>query len=91
MRLKSFEARPGVANSVDTVIEACLRHRQPVANAQLIAFNLPPISGLSINGGLQYELENTAGAPLAQMQAVLNGLLVAANQDARLGPRVHHL
>ena len=54
-------------------------------DARLIAFNFPPISGLSVNGGLQYELENTAAAPVAQMQAVLNGLLVAANQDARLG------
>jgi hydrophobe/amphiphile efflux-1 (HAE1) family protein len=85
VRLKPFEARRGVANSADTVIKHVFDIGSQLRNAQLIAFNFPPISGLSVNGGLQYELENTAAAPAAQMQAVLNGLLVAANQDARLG------
>jgi multidrug efflux pump subunit AcrB len=85
VRLKAFSARPGVANNADTVIKNVFDIGSQLRNAQLIAFNLPPISGLSVNGGLQYELENTAAAPAAQMQAVLNGLLVAANQDARLG------
>jgi hydrophobe/amphiphile efflux-1 (HAE1) family protein len=84
VRLKPFADRPGAANGVDAAIKHVFGIGAHLANSQLIAFNLPPIIGLSTNGGFQYELENTAGAPQAQMQAVLNGLLVAANQDSRL-------
>ncbi len=84
VRLKPFADRPGFKNGVDTAIANVFGIGSQLPNAQLVAFNLPPIIGLSTNGGFQYELENTAGAPQAQMQSVLNGLLVAANQDKRL-------
>jgi hydrophobe/amphiphile efflux-1 (HAE1) family protein len=84
VRLKPFADRAGVANGVDAAIAKVFRIGSQLPDAQLVAFNLPPIIGLSTNGGFQYELENIAGAPQAQMQSVLNGLLVAANQDKRL-------
>jgi hydrophobe/amphiphile efflux-1 (HAE1) family protein len=84
LRLKPFAQRSGAANSVDAVIRHVFAIGSQFRDAKLIAFNLPPIIGLSTNGGFQYELENTAGAPETQFQAVLNGLLVAANQDQRL-------
>jgi hydrophobe/amphiphile efflux-1 (HAE1) family protein len=84
VRLKPFADRKGVKNGVDAAIANVFGIGSQLPNAQLVAFNLPPIIGLSTNGGFQYELENTAGAPQAQMQSVLNGLLVAANQDKRL-------
>jgi hydrophobe/amphiphile efflux-1 (HAE1) family protein len=84
VRLKPFADRPGFKNGVDAAIAKVFGIGSQLPNAQLVAFNLPPIIGLSTNGGFQYELENTAGAPQAQMQSVLNGLLVAANQDKRL-------
>jgi hydrophobe/amphiphile efflux-1 (HAE1) family protein len=83
--LKPYADRPGPPNGVDAVIKHVFGIGGQLRDAQLIAFNLPPITGLSTNGGFQYELESTSGAPQAQMQAVLNGLLVAANQDKRLG------
>jgi hydrophobe/amphiphile efflux-1 (HAE1) family protein len=85
IRLKPFAGRPGEANSADTAIKHVFGVGSQLLNGRLIAFNFPPISGLSPNGGLQYELENTQGAPQEQMQEVLNGLLVAASQDKRLG------
>ncbi|OYV40050.1 MAG: hydrophobe/amphiphile efflux-1 family RND transporter [Rhodospirillales bacterium 20-64-7] len=84
VRLKPFGDRPGARNGVNAVIKSIFGIGAQLQTAQLIAFNLPPIIGLSTNGGFQYELENTNGAPQAQMQRVLNGLLVAANQDPRL-------
>jgi len=84
VRLKPFEDRVGIANGVDAAIAKVFRIGSQLPDAQLVAFNLPPIIGLSTNGGFQYELENIAGAPQEQMQSVLNGLLVAANQDKRL-------
>jgi hydrophobe/amphiphile efflux-1 (HAE1) family protein len=87
IRLKPFGQRPGPANSAATAIEHVFALGSQLRGATLVAFNLPPILGLSINGGLQYELENTQGAPQPQMQAALNGLLVAANQS----PQLHHV
>ncbi len=84
MRLKPFADRPGAVNGVDAVIKKVFGIGSQMPNAQLVAFNLPPIIGLSTNGGFQYELENTQSAPQAQFQSVLNGLLVNANQDKRL-------
>ncbi len=85
VRLKPYAQRPGAANSVDAVIRHVFAIGGQLRAARLVAFNFPPILGLSINGGLQYELENTEGAPPARMQAVLNGLLVATGQDKRMG------
>ncbi len=84
VRLKPFADRPGAAGGVDAAIARVFGLGAQMLQAQLVAFNLPPIIGLSTNGGFQYELENTAGAPQEQMQSVLNGLLVAANQDKRV-------
>ncbi|GLR68452.1 transporter [Acidocella aquatica] len=85
VRLKPFAERPGVANNADTAIKHVFGIGSQLRDARLVAFNFPAISGLSINGGLQYELENTEGASPARMQAVLNGLLISAGQDKRLG------
>ncbi len=83
-RLKPFGKRPGARNGADAVIAAVTRLGDQLRGATVSAFNLPPIIGLSTNGGFQYELENVAGADPAQMNSVLNGLMVAANQDKRL-------
>jgi hydrophobe/amphiphile efflux-1 (HAE1) family protein len=84
-RLKDFPERPGARNGVDSVIGQMFRYGKTLRDATLVAFNLPPIIGLSTNGGLQYELESTGGADPAQLQAVVDGLLAAARQDRRLG------
>ncbi len=83
-RLKPFGQRSGARNGVDAVIADVLKIGDQLRGATLVSFNLPPIIGLSTNGGFQYELENVAGADAARMNAVLNGLIVAANQDKRL-------
>jgi hydrophobe/amphiphile efflux-1 (HAE1) family protein len=84
VRLKPFADRPGAANGVDAAIKHVFALGAGLRDAQVIAFNLPPIIGLSTNGGFQYELENTDGAPQSRLQSVLTGLLVAANQDPAL-------
>ena len=50
----------------------------------MIAFNLPPIIGLSTTGGFEYELEGLEGQEPAAMNGVMQGLIAAANQDPRL-------
>jgi hydrophobe/amphiphile efflux-1 (HAE1) family protein len=84
IRLKDFGQRPGAANNVQAVIAHIGRIGAGFLDAKVFALNLPPIIGLSTNGGFQYELENTQGASRAQFESVLNGLLVAANANPAL-------
>jgi hydrophobe/amphiphile efflux-1 (HAE1) family protein len=84
VRLKPFGARTGAADGADDLIKRVFAMGAQLHDARLVAFNLPPIIGLSTNGGFQYELENTQGASQARMQQVLNGLVAAANADPRL-------
>ena len=82
--LKPFSQRPGKRNSVEAVIHKVFAMGAGVRGANVVAFNLPPIIGLSTNGGFTYELEDTGGADQQTFQSVLNGLVVAANSDPKL-------
>ncbi|WP_298285874.1 efflux RND transporter permease subunit [Acidocella sp.] len=84
IRLKPFADRPGAKNSADAVIRQVFAIGARQHAARVVAFNLPPILGLSTNGGFQYELENLDAAPQQHLQQVLNGLLMAANADPKL-------
>ncbi len=84
IRLKSFADRPGARNGVLAVMAHIKAIGLQTLTAKIAALNLPPIIGLSSNGGFQYELENTSAASTEQMESVLNGLIVAANEDKRL-------
>ncbi len=83
-KLKPFADRRGVANGVNAIIGQAYGLGQQVLAATIIPFNLPPIIGLSTNGGFQYVLENLQGESTAKMIGVANALIVAANQDPRL-------
>lgn len=82
--LKPFADRPGARNSVNAVIRHVFGLGQQVLAATIIPFNLPPIIGLSTNGGFQYMLENLEGASTSEMTSVAKALIVAANQDPKL-------
>jgi hydrophobe/amphiphile efflux-1 (HAE1) family protein len=84
LRLKPFSDRPGARNGVVAIIARIKRYGTQLRTADLDPFNLPPIIGLSTNGGFQYELESTGSTDTAQINAVMNGLIVAANSDKRL-------
>ena len=55
--LKPFADRVGAANSAQALIARVFGEGQQVRTASIIAFNLPPIIGLSTSGGFEYELE----------------------------------
>lgn len=57
-----------------------------VREAQIFAFNLPPIIGLGTSSGFEYQLNDAEGRAPADLAAVARGLVIAANQDVRLGP-----
>ena len=82
--LQPFGKRSGARNGAEAVIDRVNQATEKIRDGTSTAFNLPPIIGLSTNGGFQYELENVAGADPTRLSAVLNGLLVAAGQNKTL-------
>ncbi len=82
--LTPFADRAGAANSAQALIARVFAEGQQIRTASVIAFNLPPIIGLSTSGGFEYELEGLEGQEPAAMNSVMQGLLANANRDPRL-------
>lgn len=83
-RLKPFADRTAAADSAQAVIGRTFVAAQQIRAANIFPANLPPIIGLSTQGGFEYELENLQGRPTTEMAAVANGMVAAANRDPRL-------
>jgi hydrophobe/amphiphile efflux-1 (HAE1) family protein len=84
VKLKPFENRPAATDSAQAVIRNVFGAGQTIRTGSVIAFNLPPIIGLSTSGGFEYQLEALEGQAPAQIGSVMQGLLAAANQDKAL-------
>jgi hydrophobe/amphiphile efflux-1 (HAE1) family protein len=82
--LKPFADRAGAANSAQALIGRVFTEGRQIRSANVIAFNLPPIIGLSTTGGFEYELEGLEGQEPAAMNSLMQGLVGAANHDPRL-------
>ena len=57
---------------------------QQIRTGNVIAFNLPPIIGLSTSGGFEYDLEALEGQDPTVMGGVAQGLIAAANAEPAL-------
>ena len=82
--LKPFADRTKAADEAQALIGRVFAEGQQVRSANVIAFNLPPIIGLSTTGGFEYELEALEGQEPAEMNGVMQGLIANANHDPRL-------
>ncbi|MFO1080074.1 MAG: multidrug efflux RND transporter permease subunit [Reyranellaceae bacterium] len=83
-KLKPFEQRQGPGDSAQALIRQVFAQAQQIRTANIVAFNLPPIIGLSTSGGFEYQLEALEGQDPVALGAVMRGLIAAANQDPRL-------
>ena len=83
-KLKPFEDRRGAADSAQALIRRMFAEGQQIRTANIVAFNLPPIIGLSTSGGFEYQLEALEGQDPVQLGSVMQGVVAAANQDPRL-------
>jgi len=79
-----FEERTTPETSVFAAIDATLRRTASIREAQVLAFNLPPIPGLGSGAGVEFQLVDQQGRPPADLAAAARGLVVAANADPRL-------
>ena len=83
-RLKPFEDRVAVSDSVQAVIGRVFGGVSRIREAVVFPANLPPIIGLSTGGGFEYQLQNLEGQEPAAMSSAMFGMIGAANQDPRL-------
>ena len=83
--------RTAAADSAQAMIGKVFGAAQQIRTGNVIAFNLPPIIGLSTSGGFEYDLEALEGQDPTVMGSVAQGLIAAANADPALAARVHHL
>ncbi len=83
-RLKPFADRTAVGDSVQAAIGRVFGGAQQIRSANVIAFNLPPIVGLSTSGGFEFQLQNLEGQDPASMGSVTQGIVGAANANPQL-------
>ena len=79
-----FEDRTAPETSVFAAIAGAMQQGAAIREAQVIAFNLPPIPGLGSGAGFEAQLVDTQGLSPADLAAVTRGLAFAANADDRL-------
>ena len=84
VRLKPFEDRTAAADSVQATIGKVFGAATQIRSGNVIAFNLPPIIGLSTSGGFEYDLEALSGQDPAVIGSVAQGLIAAANANPAL-------
>jgi hydrophobe/amphiphile efflux-1 (HAE1) family protein len=81
-----FEEREEREKSVFAAIRTAMIKGAAIREAQVFAFNLPPIIGLGTGSGFEFQLLDLQGRDPVDLAATAGGLMVAASQDPRLGP-----
>src|SRR5215468_4368286 len=82
--LKPFDERADKSLSVFSALTELRPLFQQIAAATVVAFNMPPISGLGNTAGFELQLQSLAGAAPKDLAAVAEGLVIAANQNPAL-------
>lgn len=83
--LEPFEKRTDPALGVESLLQRLRQQFLTLREANVLAFNFPPIIGLGTGSGFEYQLLDMRGGDPANMAAVARGLIFAANQDKALG------
>jgi hydrophobe/amphiphile efflux-1 (HAE1) family protein len=82
--LKSFEERSDPSQSVDALIAKVRGEFAGISEANIIAFNLPPIIGLGSSSGFEYQLLDLEGGSAVDLAGTARGLAFTANQEPAL-------
>ncbi len=84
VHLKPFDERKNPEDKAQALIDKFSREAQSLRTADVIAFNMPPVIGLSTGGGFEFMLEAFEGQDSIETGSVAQGLMAAANADPRL-------
>ena len=82
--LSPFDERVKKGITAFDVLNQIRQRTLRISEAQILAFNVPAISGLGNIGGFDFRLQSLGGAPPAQLASAAGGLVFAANQDPAL-------
>jgi HAE1 family hydrophobic/amphiphilic exporter-1 len=82
VRLKDYAERPGPEHSLRAVLNRVSGPLFMIPGAIVVAFPPPPIQGLSIFGGFQFQvLDQTNAADIGGLAEATSGLMAAGNQS----------
>lgn len=84
VRLAPWSERPGKAHSLNAVLDRLRGPLFMIPNAQVFAFNPPPVQGIGSIGGFQYELEDRGNVGLPALMGTAFGYMQLGNQDPAL-------
>ena len=84
IRLADFADREDPAMHSTEIVRRITGRLQQIGGANFIALNPPALPGAGATGGFEMMLEALQGQSPREMAAVMNGVVVSANQDPRL-------
>jgi len=79
--LKPWSERTTPELQIDYMLEKVNAQFQDIPGASIAAFGLPPIPGLGVSGGFEYELQQKESTDPKALTSALNMLTSAANQS----------
>ncbi|WP_156879088.1 efflux RND transporter permease subunit [Oceanobacter kriegii] len=82
--LKDWKERQAPGQDAQSMANVLNGEEAANPDANIIAFTPPPIQGLSTTGGFEGYLQNLVGAPPAELQAMADQLIAAANARPEL-------
>jgi hydrophobe/amphiphile efflux-1 (HAE1) family protein len=82
--LDPFKERADPSLSVHSLIAGLRGKFNALPQANVVAFNAPPIIGLGTGSGFEYQLQDLRGSSPADLGATVRGFVFAANQDPAL-------
>jgi hydrophobe/amphiphile efflux-1 (HAE1) family protein len=81
-RLHSWEERPAPDQSVFALLQRINQElKTEMTGSKAIAVNAPAVDGLSATGGLEFQLQNRGGLPMANLIEVAQNYIKAANEN----------
>ncbi len=82
--LKPWEERKKPDQQLTAILAEAKKQFGQVNEARIFAFGLPPILGLSVTGGFQFMLEDTAGGSIEALSAAADKIVAAAKKRPEL-------
>ncbi|MEM6463158.1 MAG: multidrug efflux RND transporter permease subunit [Pseudomonadota bacterium] len=77
--LEPWSQRSGNDEGVEALIAKAQAQFNEIPGGILATFNPPPIFGLSPTGGFQFELQDTSGGPLQDLETITQEIVAAGN------------
>ncbi|WP_020210300.1 efflux RND transporter permease subunit [Gilvimarinus chinensis] len=82
--LDDWEERTSPDLSVQAILAQLYTKFNAITEARVLAFNLPPIPGIGVSSGFEFQLQDTAGRSPGELARAMNGLVYAANSSGDL-------